>query len=414
MTSQWLRRVLAAAVSSAALCGCDRPAQAPKPNASAECDGCALTQPGRDAAAAAIEIRDGGAAVEVTGLAPDALDALSHADWKADQWAALFALYVEPADGSDLTGRPPLLGAYRVADGALRFTPRFPLSRGVHYRAVFHPDRIPGARKGQDAVELSLSLPKPARAAAAVDCVYPTADRLPENLLKFYLHFTAPMSRGEAYRRIHLLDADRKEVDAAFLELGEELWDPDGKRFTLFIDPGRIKRGLKPREDLGPVLEQGKTYTLVIDREWADADGEPLKEAFKKTFRAVAADEAPPDPKTWRLAPPAAGGKTPLAVTFPKAMDHALLQHMLWVTDAAGRKVAGDVSITDGETRWLLTPREPWAAAAYRLVADTRLEGLAGNSVGRPFEVDIAHPATAEIKAETVETPFDVRPKGHD
>ena len=66
------------------------------------------------------------------------------------------------------------------------------------------------------------------------------------------------MSRGKAYRRVHLLDADGKEVDRAFLELGEELSAPDGKRFTLLIDPGRIKRGLKPRKDLGPVLEQGR------------------------------------------------------------------------------------------------------------------------------------------------------------
>jgi hypothetical protein len=359
-----------------------------------------------------IEIRDGGAAVDVTGLSADARNALAHADWKPDQWAALFALYVEPDDGSDPTQRPPVLGAYRVADGALRFTPRFPLARGVHYRAVFHPDRVPGAQKGLEAVVKSLFMPRPAAEPVAVARVYPTADKLPENQLKFYLHFTAPMSRGEAYRRIHLLDADGKEIDAAFLELGEELWDPDGKRFTLFIDPGRIKRGLKPREDLGPVLEKGKTYTLVIDRDWKDADGEPLKEAFKKTFRAVAADETPPDPKTWRLEPPAAGGKAPLAVTFPKPMDHALLQHMLWVVDAGGRKIAGEVAVTDGETRWSFTPREAWAAGAYRLVTDTRLEDLAGNTIGRPFEVDETRPATAEIKAETVETPFEVRAAG--
>ncbi len=66
------------------------------------------------------------------------------------------------------------------------------------------------------------------------------------------------MSRGEAYRRIHLLDADGKPIERAFLELGEELWDPDGKRFTLFIDPGRIKRGLKPRKGRRPRAGAGQ------------------------------------------------------------------------------------------------------------------------------------------------------------
>ena len=43
-------------------------------------------------------------------------------------------------------------------------------------------------------------------------------------------------------------------------------------RFTLLFDPGRIKRGLKPAQRrVGPVLEEGKSYTLVIDRGWTDA-----------------------------------------------------------------------------------------------------------------------------------------------
>ncbi len=366
----------------------------------------ALTAPHPDGAA--VEVRDGGKAVDVTGLAAAAVNALKQVDWKAEEWSALFALYVEPVDGSDPTKRPPLLGAYGVADGALRFTPRFALSPGVHYRAVFRPAQVPGAKNGEEVVK-AIFVPRASSEPATVQAVYPTADVLPENLLKFYLRFTAPMSRGEAYQRIHLLGADGKEIDRAFLELGEELWTPDGKRFTLLFDPGRIKRGLKPREDLGPVLESGKSYTLVIDRDWEDANGEPLKEGFKKKFRTTAPDEMPPDPKTWKLEPPAAGGRRPLTLTFPKAMDHALLLDMLWVTGGDGQKIAGEASVTEGETRWRFTPVNPWAEGHYRLVADARLEDLAGNSLGRTFEVDETHPTTTKIKAETVETPFEVR-----
>lgn len=409
MIPRSLFRWASAAVFVAAALGCERPNGSPGAPTPQECEGCALTQP-RPVGAPAFETRDNGAAVEVTGLDANTLDALAHADWKAEQWAGLFAVYVEPADGSDPTGRPPVLGSYGIADGMIRFTPRYPLARGVHYRAVFRPDHVPGAKKDLEAVATSLVIPKEARPeAAAVARVYPTADELPENQLKFYLHFTAPMSRGEAYRRVHLLDANGREVERAFLELGEELWDPDGKRFTLFIDPGRIKRGLKPREDLGPVLEQGKAYALLVDRDWHDAEGEPLRESFKKTFRAVAADETPPDPKTWRVEPPPPGGKEPLRVTFPKPMDHALLEHMIWVTDSGGRRIPGEVRVADGETGWRFTPRAAWAVGPYRLVADSRLEDLAGNTLGRPFEVDAAKPATTETKVETVETPFEVR-----
>ena len=93
------------------------------------------------------DICDGGEAVEASGLDSEVVKALSKVDWEPDQWAAVFALYVEPADGSDPTQRPPVLGAYRIADGALRFTPRFPLSRGVHYRAVLHADHVPARKK---------------------------------------------------------------------------------------------------------------------------------------------------------------------------------------------------------------------------------------------------------------------------
>ena len=34
------------------------------------------------------------------------------------------------------------------------------------------------------------------------------------------------------------------------------------KRFTLFFDPGRIKRGLLSQQELGIALHEGKRYTL--------------------------------------------------------------------------------------------------------------------------------------------------------
>ena len=72
---------------------------------------------------------------------------------------------------------------------------------------------------------------------------------LPENLLKFYVHFSAPMSRGNIYDYIRLLNADGKQVELPFLEIDEELWDDSLTRLTLFIDPGRIKRGVLPLEE---------------------------------------------------------------------------------------------------------------------------------------------------------------------
>src|SRR5258708_202407 len=143
------------------------------------------------------------------------------------------------------------------------------------------------------------------------------------------------MSRGEAYSRIRLVNGNGKEVEGPFLELNEELWTRDGKRFTLFLHPGRVKRGLTPREELGPILEEGKKYALVVDAGWPDENGNPLKAGSRKEFTAGKPDDEQPDPKTWKLKCSPAG----LRVQFPKPLDHALLQRMLWIVDATGTRI---------------------------------------------------------------------------
>jgi hypothetical protein len=245
-------------------------------------------------------------------------------------------------------------------------------------------------------------------APASITQIYPSADRLPENQLKFYIHFSAPMGRGEAYRHIHLLGKNG-QVDRPFLELGEELWDPAMRRFTLLFDPGRIKRGLKPREEVGAVLEEGHDYTLVIDRDWPDALGRPLAGETRKSFHVLPPAGAPLDTATWRIESPAAVSRSPLTVRFPQPLDHSLLERMLWITDASGQKIAGAIDILDAETCWQFAPTEPWRAGQYQLVADVELEDLAGNSIARAFDVDVFDPVQAHVETNSVAVPFEVK-----
>jgi hypothetical protein len=325
-----------------------------------------------------------------------------------DDWRKLLAVYVVPAAGKERG--PALLGSYRIDDDLLRFEPRFPLVRGVPYQVVFDPTCVPGHTASKEKlIEKEVLLAKAKTEPTVVTQVYPTADRLPENQLKFYLHFSAPMSKGDTYKHVKLLDDKGKAVDVPFLELDQELWDPSGRRLTLFCDPGRIKRGLKPREEDGPVLEEGKNYTFVIERAFEDANGNPLKEEYRKKFKALAPDDKQPDPKTWKIQSPTAGTREPVVVTFPKSMDEALLERLVWVTDAKEGKPTGKVTVTKEETVWQFTPEKVWESGTYQLVADTRLEDLAGNSIAKPFEVDVFHPVQREVKTETVKVAFEVK-----
>ena len=89
-------------------------------------------------------------------------------------------------------------------------------------------------------------------------------------------------------------------------------------------------------------------------------------------------------------------------------MDSALLQRTIEVKDGNGQTVAGGVTIADEEKRWQFTPHRPWQAGKYVLVVDKILEDLAGNSIGRPFEVDVLHPLEKQVQTELVNLPFQI------
>jgi hypothetical protein len=215
------------------------------------------------------------------------------------------------------------------------------------------------------------------------------------------------MSRGDSYRRVRVVEADGRDVPDAFLELGEELWDASGTRLTLLFDPGRIKRGVKPNEDIGSPLVGGRRYALVIDAAWLDAEGNPLARGFRKPFRVAAFDDKQPEPRRWRIAAPPAGTRHALVVEFDEPLDRALVEHMLAIRDAMGRTLGGRIAIDGEETRWRFEPEQPWQAGAYELLVDAALEDRAGNSVGRAFETRGRADAAAD---EEVALRFEILP----
>lgn len=283
----------------------------------------------------------------------------------------------------------PVFGESTREGDVLIFKPRYPFKPGTSYRIV------------AGGVERTLLLPAPPPGPpTALRKVYPTSNVMPENQLKFYLHFSGPMSKGELYRRVQLFEGGRK-VQRPFLELGEELWDRSATRVTLLFDPGRIKSGLVPREEEGPALEAGKSYELVIDGAWPDAEGRPLREGYRKSFKVEGPDTTQPHPSNWKWSPPRAGTALPLTIQFPEPLDAGLLARVLVVEG-----VEGTVEIDREETRWRFFPAAPWKGGAQALVVDTILEDRAGNSLDRPFEVDVVRPAEGRLEPKTIRLPF--------
>jgi hypothetical protein len=349
--------------------------------------------------------------VEVAGLESRILRQLGRSDWAASDWQRLFSVYAEQGDVIADIGLPPMLGDYAVGADVIGFKPRFPIEPGVSYRAIFRPSNLPsGNRAGGKMISSVFRAPsRSSIATTVVRQVYPGAALLPENLLKFYLHFSAPMRRGHIYEHIHLRDEAGKDVELPFLEIDEELWDPTMTRLTLFIDPGRIKREVKPLEEIGPALEAGKQFTLVIDSAWRDASGNRLREEFRKRFEVGPPDREPPDPARWKVHPPKPLTSGALAVDFPEPMDHALAERMIRVTDDTGKVLQGKVTLETEERQWRFDPDRPWRAGSYRLVVQTTIEDLAGNNIGKPFEVDLIEPLQRGLTNAVVTVAFEVR-----
>jgi len=348
--------------------------------------------------------------VEVVGLGEGTLAQLQAANQQTADWQKLFAVYAGQGDFLADMSVPPMLGSYRVDDGLIRFQLQFALQRGVAYRAVFRPSKLPGVDNRSADIVSRFQLPAvQGQSTTVVTQVYPSADTLPENLLKFYVHFSAPMQGGHIYSHIHLRDATGKAVELPFLEIDEELWNPDMTRLTLFIDPGRIKRGVQPLEEIGPALEEGKRYTLEIDAAWHDSAGLPLREMFRQAFRVGPQDREPPALASWKIESPKAGTRYPLTVNFPEPMDHALALRVIHVMDTAGRLVVGTSALSNHEMRWSFTPQESWAPGQHQLQVQNTIEDLAGNNIGKAFEVDLFEGVQRRFTNTVVNLAFEVR-----
>src|SRR6266850_913029 len=342
---------------------------------------------------------DGPAVLSVRGLEGHTFDAFG----KLSEEQRQAALRVWVADAPPES--PPVLGEVAQRGGELVFTPRYPFQPGLKYRASFDPSAL---GKAQEPTLTEFSIPAASKEPVArVVAIYPSSNELPENLLKFYIHFSSPMSRGEAYGRVQLLDDAGKPVAWPFLELSEELWNAQMTRFTLFFEPGRIKQGLVPREEMGPALVRGRSYTLVIDGAWRDGENRPLVESARKTFRVGPADHAQPDPSRWQINSPGAGTKQDLSISFDEPLDHAMLNRVLSVRDASGRELAGAAMIDEHEQRWSFMPHLPWQRGRHVVVVESILEDMAGNSIARPFEVDLNRSSSAD-RPELMEIRFEV------
>lgn len=302
--------------------------------------------------------------------------------------------------------QPSVLGRFRIRHGSLLFEPRFPFVPGLVYTVCLDPsalDRsVPAFLESFDPASaparLTFSPTRPfPEDVPRVTEVWPTIDSVPENLLRFYVLFSEPMSTRNVASHVFLLDEHGEAIEEPFVDIPSGLWDAESTRLTLILHPGRVKRGIGPRKRLGPVLRAGEEVRLRVDGALQSENGRAMGDDYERAFRVATADRSVPDPRRWRVSAPSSGSE-PVVLRFDEALDAAQLTHFATVVDAGGGQVVGSGSGAPDGRSWSFRPAHGWAEGFYRIVARRNIEDLAGNTPDRLFDVD-----TRELSVDSLE-----------
>ena len=273
------------------------------------------------------------------------------------------------------TGRSPVAGHYsfnseRNSERGVVFKPAFDFVEGQTYTI-----KTKTGDKREFIVE-----PVNQESLLEVVSIFPSGEEIPENTLRFYIHFPAPMKPQVSAQYIELRDANGVADHAAFMRFKQELWSQDRRRLTLLLDPGRIKRGIAQNLTLGPALSAGNHYSLVVKGGWPVAGGSRGIQGIEKRFLVSDALNTVPDIGKWRSDVPAVFTRDPLELHFDRTFDFALVQQAISVLDAAGEVVTGEVFIGNAEQRWQFKPHNVWTTEEVQIVVDAWLEDVAGNN----------------------------------
>ena len=268
-------------------------------------------------------------------------------------------------------------GRYVIENDYLVFAPYFPFERGMTYVV----------RTKHTAIDTSYSYQsfqvgkKQVVDEAKVISIYPSANKLPENLLRFYFYFNTPMKKGQALKYIQLVDVEGNIDNHAFMEFKQELWSADGKRLTILFDPGRIKRGVSTNMELGPALLEGNKYQLIISGAWQDVHGQELSVKTMKEFVVGKAYRQQIKVDELEIQQPEANSDDTLSIYFDRIIDHALVHSMLRIEDENEMLITGHWEMSDEERTVQFTPEYRWKKGQYRIIMDSRLEDVVGNNL---------------------------------
>jgi len=317
---------------------------------------------------------------------------LSKLDIHSNELEGLFQVY----SGDYYPGKHAIWGTYECSDVELIFSPRVPFQSGESYVAIFqmkkYCDLLNEKSNSKDKIIYNFNISDlEQNIATEVEAIFPSSDTLPENLLKFHIQFSRPMRRGASFDYISLIDkTTNSSVENVFSDFTTEFWNADNSRLTIYIDPGRVKKGLHLNHELGSPLILNHQYQLIIDSTWEDALGLPLLSSFVKDFTITRRDAQSPQLKNWKVTVPREQSLDALEISFLEPIDKVLAENSIRIIGPHGKLCKGGIGISNNEMRWTFFPEGEWAGGAYKILVYSALSDISGNMIKGLFDRNLS------------------------
>ena len=222
---------------------------------------------------------------------------------------------------------PPVIGSYTVERDAVVFKPQFGFDPGRRYRVVF--DAGQAAERAGCPIQLLMSIVGLPRRncvpTTVVTGVYPSGDVVPENQLRLYIHFSAPMGLkgGIGYVRLARRGWRRGTRSVPSARCGVLEPRPHAVHGVLRSRPPETRhpaeRGDGPFARRRPLATRSSCRASGVMRRGCRSrrnSGGASRSGRRMNVRSTSTRGG--------SSRRARGGREPLAVTFPEPLDHGL------------------------------------------------------------------------------------------
>jgi hypothetical protein len=288
-----------------------------------------------------------------------------------------FSVYRGYLTSEEIENKKPIIGKTHQNNREVVFYPLVPFSTTLPYTVLI--DNI--------CYYFKLEIPEDYTYLKVIK-ILPSTKQWPENMLKFHIQFNKAVSLPFFYNHIQFISEDNDLLAGIILDLGQILVNDEDNLVTLWIEPGRQKRGIDPNVELDSPLKIGKNYSIRIKASLKDKRGIPMQSDYSHPFQIKEADRTSPKPEKWKIKTPLKDSTFPIEINLQEDLDYKSVLSSVKI-QLESKTIKGRLKYQFDQQKVLFYPNLPWEKGNYLIFVDKELEDLAGNNLERLFDEDI-------------------------